>query len=156
MRFAEINNNTNTIIRELNLYSPPPSHKFGPDKETRIIPIIILSQPEFNSETETIISGDRVIYLDRVEQTWLIKPIPIPLQVPLWAFRAILTIQQLAPSVEALINQLPEPQKTVASIQWVYGNFIERNHPLIDSLGTDLGLTKEEIDNVFVEANKLK
>lgn len=80
----------------------------------------------------------------------------IPQEVPLWAFRSILTIMGIAPQVDVLINSLPEPQKTVASVQWQYGNFIERNHPLIDSLGTNLGLTKEQINNVFIEAFKLK
>jgi hypothetical protein len=156
MNYAEVNNSNNQIIRELNLYSAPPTNKFGPDKETRIIPIIVLEQPEFNSETEYVTYDQKVVYLDRVEQTWKIEQNPIPSEVPLWAFRSILTIMGIAPQVDALINSLPEPQKTVASVQWQYGNFIERNHPLIDSLGTNLGLTKEQIDNVFVEASKLK
>lgn len=156
MNYAEVNNSNDKIIRELTLYSPPPTNKFGPDKETRIIPIIVLEQPEYNSENEYVFYDQKIVYLDRVEQTWKIEQNPIPNEVPLWAFRAILTIQGLASSVESLINTLPEPQKTVANVQWQYGNFIVRNHPLIDSLGTDLRLTKEQIDNVFKEASKLK
>lgn len=80
----------------------------------------------------------------------------IPQEVPLWAFRSILTIMGIAPQVDVLINSLSEPQKTVAQVQWQYGNYIERNHPLINSLGINLGLTKDQIDNVFIEAFKLK
>jgi hypothetical protein len=80
----------------------------------------------------------------------------IPQEIPLWAFRAILTIEGIHASVETLINNLPEPDKTVANIQWNYGNYIERSHPLINSLGSILGLNKNQIDNIFIEASKLK
>lgn len=156
MNYAEVNNSNNQIVRELTLYSPPPTNKFGPDKETRIIPIVVLTQPEYNSENEYVTYGEKIVYSDRVEQTWKIEQNPIPNEVPLWAFRSILTLLNLDTQVDNLINSLPEPQKTVARVQWQYGNFIERNHPLIDSLGTNLGLTKEQIDNVFKEASKLK
>lgn len=80
---------------------------------------------------------------------------PVPEEVPLWAFRAVLTIQGITPQVEALINGLPEPQKTVANVQWVYGNYIIRTHPLIVALGSQLGMTEAQIDDVFRTAATL-
>lgn len=89
---------------------------------------------------------------DAVLEQLRIEP---PNEIPLWSFRSILTLLNLDIQVDNLINSLPEPQKTVARVQWQYGNYIVRNHPLIDSLGTNLGLTKDQIDDIFIEASKL-
>lgn len=40
-------------------------------------------------------------------------------------------------------------------IEWEYASTIERNNPLVSTLGEQLGLTKEQLDNLFVEASKL-
>lgn len=76
-------------------------------------------------------------------------PQPVPTEVPLWAFRAALAMAGLKTSAEALIAALPEPNKTVATQQYEYGNFIERQHPLINGLGAQLGLTSAQIDEIF-------
>jgi hypothetical protein len=75
---------------------------------------------------------------------------PTPETIPLWAFRASLALVGIQKeAVLALIDALPEPQKTVANIQWEYGNFIDRVHPLINQLGGALGLTEEQINEIF-------
>lgn len=40
-------------------------------------------------------------------------------------------------------------------IEWEYATEIERNNPLVSTLGEQLGLTKEQLDTYFVEASKL-
>ena len=92
-----------------------------------------------------------------VRRTWAVTTKPPPPVVPLWAFRAALVLAGITEAqVDALISSLPEPSKTVATIQWNYGNFIERGHPLIASLGSAMGLTVEQIGNVFRVAETLK
>ena len=44
-------------------------------------------------------------------------------------------------------------QKTL--VEWEYAPYIERNHPLIDTLGSALGLTSEQIDQGFITASQL-
>lgn len=80
----------------------------------------------------------------------------VPQTISLWSFRTMLLLRGLIDQVQSLIDNLPEPEKSVANIQWEYGNYIDRNHPLINQLGTQLGLTSEQIDNIFIEADKLK
>lgn len=97
-------------------------------------------------------------YADWNNGTWNILPIPpppVPAEIPLWAFRVALNLTNLKGEVELLIQGLPEPQRTIALQQYEYGNIIQRNHPLIISLGDELGLTTEEIDTIFINANKL-
>lgn len=92
--------------------------------------------------------------IENVPITPVIVP-QVPQTITLWSFRAMLTVLGLVNAAESLMNSLPEPEKTVANIQWNYGNFIDRDHPLINTLGTQLGLTTEQIDNIFIEAAKL-
>lgn len=83
------------------------------------------------------------------------KPIAPP-EVPLWALRSVLQTRGLLSKVDSLIASLPEPQKTVAYNQWQYGNVVERNHPLIASLGAGLSMSKNDIDSAFAAAAALK
>lgn len=81
----------------------------------------------------------------------------IPEEIPLWALRSVLALTGISQeSINTLISSLPEPQKTVANIQWEYGNYIVRDHPLISALGAALGLSSVDIDNVFIAAVQLK
>jgi hypothetical protein len=81
---------------------------------------------------------------------------PTPEEIPLWAFRSSLVLAGITEAtVDAMLAELPQPARTVASIQWNYGNFIRRDHPLIDQLGGALGLTSEQINGVFRVAETL-
>lgn len=125
--------------------------------------------PEFNPETQELVESGWTVTQDSAFQSWQVldKPVPdstvvtvfpnyVPDEVPLWAFRAILTVSGLSAQVDALIDALPEPQKTIANTQWQYGNFIVRTHPLIQACGAQLGMTREQIDDVFRQASLLK
>jgi hypothetical protein len=82
--------------------------------------------------------------------------VPTPEEIPLWAFRSSLVLAGITEAtVDAMLAELPQPARTVASIQWNYGNFIRRDHPLIDQLGGALGLTSEQINGVFRVAETL-
>ena len=67
---------------------------------------------------------------------------------------ALLATGKLA-GVDAAIASMPEPQKTSASIEWEYGNALQRSNPFVAQLGAALGLDDAEIDALFVEAAKL-
>lgn len=57
--------------------------------------------------------------------------------------------------VQAAINALPEPPKTEAQIEWDYASVVERASPFVSLLTPALGLSEEEIDNLFREAVQL-
>ena len=86
-----------------------------------------------------------------IDQDW--QPEPLPPQPPpaavtrrqlrLWLVRHGYTLAQ----VEALIEALPEPQRTEARIEWGDATQYERGHPLLRQLaGALLKLDKEELD----------
>jgi DNA-binding transcriptional MerR regulator len=104
----------------------------------------------------------RVIYdikTDRttVDRDWQPEPeAPLPApnavtrrQLRLWLVRNGYTLAQ----VEALIEALPEPQRTEARIEWQDATLFERGHPLLRQIAGQL-LKKEgkELDAALDEA----
>jgi hypothetical protein len=104
--------------------------------------------PEYNSETQIP---------QWVNHRWIIVNIPkrVPNKIPLWAFRTILRLNNLKNDVDAIIDNLPEPTRSLTIEQYEYGNYIVRLHPLIVNIGTQLGLTSDDIDNLFINAKQL-
>ncbi|KQW62692.1 MULTISPECIES: hypothetical protein [unclassified Ensifer] len=56
-------------------------------------------------------------------------------------------------SVTSTIGGMPAgPDKDKAQIEWEYASTFNRMHPLIATVGAALGLTEEEIDNMWLAA----
>lgn len=89
--------------------------------------------------------------------TWVVTDIPIqvPQIIPNWSLRAQLQIMGLFDSVQTMVDNLTGTEKIVAVQQWEYGNQVERYHPLVIQIGTELGLTSQQIDQIFIDANNL-
>ena len=70
-------------------------------------------------------------------------------QLRLWLVRNGYTLAQ----VEALIEALPEPQRTEARIEWQDATLFERGHPLLRQLaGALLGLESAALDTALDQA----
>lgn len=67
---------------------------------------------------------------------------------------ALHNIGKLA-DVPAAIAALPEPQKTQAEIEWEYATHIERSNPFVAVLAGALGLTDEQLDQLFIDGAAL-
>jgi len=105
-------------------------------------------QPQYDPSTETCTWENC---------QWVVSPIVIsvPQLIPNWSLRSQLQIMGLFDSVQTMIDNLTGTQKIVAVQQWEYGNQVERNHPLVIQIGTELGLTSEQIDQIFTDASNL-
>lgn len=57
--------------------------------------------------------------------------------------------------VTAAINALPEPDRTVAGLEWEYATAFERHNPLITAVGAALGLTAAQLDQIWLEGSQL-
>lgn len=80
---------------------------------------------------------------------------PVPSSVTMRQARIALLNAGLLSQVDAAIESLPEPQKSRVRIEWEYSNTVERNGTIIPSLAHAMGLDDEQIDGLFVEAEKL-
>lgn len=58
-------------------------------------------------------------------------------------------------SIRAFIETLPEPNRSLAIQQWEYSNEMIRDNPLVNSMAPMLGLSKADLDNVWIYAKTL-
>lgn len=79
----------------------------------------------------------------------------VPEEVYAWRLRLSTQIAGLKPVIDGLLGQLPEPDKTVATEAWNHGVTIRRDSPLVAQLTGVLGLTGEQVDELFVQANAI-
>lgn len=82
--------------------------------------------------------------------------VPVPETVQLYALRAVFALHGLTSKIDAAIAALPEPQKSIAFAHWNYGNTISRQHPLVLSLIALLGLSEDEADEIFRDAQTVE
>lgn len=57
--------------------------------------------------------------------------------------------------VQEEISKLPEPPRTEAQIEWDYASVVERGSKFVALLTPLLGLTEDEMDELFIQASTL-
>jgi hypothetical protein len=85
-----------------------------------------------------------------------ITEIECPLEVSLWKLRVILKLKGLEQNVANALENLDEPTKTAGLYIWNYGTTIDRDSQTINYLQAVLQLSKEQIDDIFINANLIK
>lgn len=84
-----------------------------------------------------------------------ITEIEIPKIVTMRQARLVLLQAGLLHQVQTAIDSLPSPQKEAAQIEWDYSSEVHRNKPFVVMLGSALGLSNEQLDNLFITASQL-
>jgi hypothetical protein len=79
----------------------------------------------------------------------------VPFEVPTWRLRAILAISNLEQSVTDALDQLSDPQKTIAKKSWDFGSKTERSSPTVDFIKGVLNLTDAQVDDIFIHAGAI-
>ena len=74
----------------------------------------------------------------------------VPSEITTWRFRSAIKLTGKYDAVLIVLAALEEPTKTVAFEQFEYSNTTERDHPLIEALGAQVGLNREQLDELFV------
>src|SRR5690606_12135578 len=77
----------------------------------------------------------------------------IPSVVTMAQAKLALLYAGLYEQVEQALADLPEPQKTAALIEWNHRQTLERDHPLVAQVAAALGLTEQQLDDLFVDAS---
>lgn len=90
--------------------------------------------------------------------TRLAIPAPAPVIVPSVSMRqaklALYAAGKLS-TVEAAINALSEPDKTLALIEWNSASTVDRNHPTVSLISAAAGMSSAEIDSLFAAAAQI-
>ncbi len=94
------------------------------------------------------------------EYVEIIKPV-VKDEVPVDENAVPIKITRLQAKLQLLeIGLLDEVEELVkqdrkVELYWKEAQSIERNHPILNQMVTALGLTSEQLDNLFIEASKL-
>jgi hypothetical protein len=81
---------------------------------------------------------------------------PVPSEVTPRQIRLALTLNGIKISdISAMLGTLPEPQGSLAMIEWEYATTVERSNVMVNSMGQALGMTKEQLDDLFIFARTL-
>ena len=97
---------------------------------------------------------------NRFEYVEIIKPV-VEEEVPVDENVVPTKITRLQAKLQLLeIGFLDEVEEMVkqdrrVELYWTDAQSIERNHPILNQMVTALGLTSEQLDNLFIEASKL-
>lgn len=67
----------------------------------------------------------------------------------------LLTKSITAEMVEGVINQLPEPARSGALIEFNYASYYDRSNPLINQLGGVFKLSEEDLNEIFNLAGEM-
>lgn len=104
--------------------------------------------------------GFSLIPDDQLPEVWQkIPPTPTPVpetvtatQIRLWLVSHGISMN----NIYQLIDQIQDPLlKSQIEVQWEYAPYVERNHPMINTLGAALGLDTDQIDDAFRQASLL-
>lgn len=112
------------------------------DADTNLEGVIMVFQ-----DTENTTAKEQYDAAYEEELRARLPSVATPLQIRL----ALIKLGMLD-TVQNFIAALEEPAKTIVLTEWEYALEINKNSTSIQSLATRMGLTTEQLDNIFVEA----
>jgi len=83
-------------------------------------------------------------------------PVIIPQSVTPRQFRVALIMSNISmQSIEDMIAALPEPDQSIVRTTWEYSTVFERDNTILNNMAANMGLTQQEVDNLFILAEDL-
>jgi predicted component of type VI protein secretion system len=79
----------------------------------------------------------------------------VPVSVTMRQARLALLQAGKLSSVDAAIASMPSPQKEAAQIEWEFSSAVDRDRAITQMLGSALGMSEADIDNLFIIASTL-
>jgi hypothetical protein len=58
-------------------------------------------------------------------------------------------------AIDALIQQLPQPNRDLIFTMWEYAVVFDRTNPELNAMAEMLGISQQQLDEIFINANKL-
>lgn len=107
--------------------------------------------PEGKIVAATIIQrvGEVVQFVHTLEDA----PAPsVPQSITMRQARLALLAAGLLSQIEAAIDDMVEPDRSAARIEWEYAQEMRRDHALIANLAIVMGLSGQQIDDLFIAA----
>lgn len=110
-----------------------------------------------NEETKAAFNGDP----DEIPTGYIEVTSNSPIRVMRWQFKAQLALESatdnnfttLKDQVDYIITQMTGSQKIITEEAWVSANTISRISPTVGAIGSIVGLTETQIDNIFISSS---
>jgi len=101
-----------------------------------------------------VMQGERpsLEHVAQADGSWAIPPAPVPDSVTMRQARQAMLYAGILSQVDALIAAMPGEEGESARIDWNHARDVKRDWPLIGALGPQLGLTEQQIDDLFIYA----
>lgn len=115
----------------------------------------------YGLETLTPDPERKVVVVVRSVEPWSAEEIAeyrrslVPESVTMRQARLALLGAGILDQVLPAIDSLPEPPRSAAQIEWDYSSEVFRHREFVNMLGTALGLSQEDIDQLFITAATL-
>lgn len=106
---------------------------------------------------ESVPSGDYMTLAEAEEQGFTLAPpppVPVPASVPKWAFLLVLRRMGKEDALKTAIAAYNGADAARVRAKWEACEVIERDGATVNALGAAVGLTPEQVDQVFREALK--
>lgn len=112
------------------------------------------TEPPAPGDGEVVEPDAPLVGPESVTQQWRVRQKTrderVPAEIATWRFRSAIKLTGKYDAVLIVLAALEEPMKTVAFEQFEYSNTTERDHPLIEALGAQVGLNRDQLDDLFV------
>jgi hypothetical protein len=104
----------------------------------------------FNPETNEVFEGATK---EEIEQA---NKIVVPESISQMKLRKQLILSGISISaIDALIQQLPQPNRDLIFTMWEYAVVFDRTNPELNAMAEMLGISQQQLDEIFINANKL-
>lgn len=118
------------------------------------------SQPENSYEDVTqrsvVVEDDGVVvnrvYLQNPPEVVSVPESVSARQIRLWLIDNNISLTSVENTINSIVNENLR-EKTL--VEWEFAPYIERDHPLVNTLAESLGLTNEQVDQAFITASNL-
>lgn len=138
-----------------------PNRRYGEIRDGRIAWVFSGAQlPEYNPAMVVV---DLTGHPD-VDEGWIVdgasyvpaiaRP-PVPASITMRQARLCLHKHGMLAVVQPAIDALPEPDRTAAQIEWDCSSAVERHRGFVLTIAQSLGITDEQLDELFIEASTL-
>ena len=111
---------------------------------------------EVSINTTEELSVEEKIALDAIINDYVAgENVIIPDVTPRQIRQALVLSGVSVQQIEDAIDSLPEPNKSMARIEWEYSTAFHRNRPIVAQVGAILGWTSEQLDALWTLASSL-
>ena len=144
--------------RSISAYLPPiPAHLtlYGPEDFTAAAGD---TMEDHANRVLQLLGSDPAATLQAMIDGSDLPPVPprVPREIPNWRCKAVLTQMGLIEPVTAIMDAMPEPDRTIAQLAWRGDGKVARRGKTVLGLAQVLGLTDAQVDAMFVAAEQIE